>query len=138
MKVCGVDLKGSEAIIITLEGSLNNFKIINTGVNKVILGDTNNFREVQTFKDTFHSFVKNHNIDHIAIKKRNTKGKFSGGATGFKMEGLIQVTPNANIVLFAPTTISSTVKKNPPNKPKGIFYYQIGAYKIAYTLLRSL
>lgn len=137
MKVCGVDLKGSEAIIIALEGSSDNFEISDTGVTKVILGDTNNFEDVQAFKDTFHSFIKNRNIGHIGIRKRKTRGQFSGGATGFKMEGLIQLTPNTNIALIAPTTISSTVKKNPPPEPKGMFGYQKGAYEIAYTLLRS-
>lgn len=138
MKICGVDLKGSEAIVIVLEGNLDNFEIIDTGVTKVILGDTNNSEDVLAFKDTFHSFIKNHNIGHIGIKKRNTKGQFAGGATGFKMEGLIQLAPNSNILLLAPTTISSTVKKNPPPKPEGIFGYQKGAYEIVYTLLRSL
>jgi hypothetical protein len=138
MKVCGVDLKGSEAIVIVLEGLSDNFEIIDTGVTKVVLGDTNKSEDINTFKDTFHSFIRNHNIDHIGIKKRNAKGKFAGGPTGFKMEGLIQLTPNSNIALLPPTTISSTVKKNPPPKPDGIFGYQKNAYEIAYSLLRSI
>ncbi len=138
MKLCGIDLKGSEAIVIVLEGTVDQFDIVDTGVAKIILGDTNKSDDVLTFKDTFHSFIKNHNIDHIGIKKRNTKGQFAGGAVSFKMEGLIQLTPNANILLFAPPTISSTVKKNPPPVPQNIFAYQKGAYEIAYTMLRSL
>ena len=85
MRVCGVDLKASDAIVVVIDGTKDNFVIVDTGVKKISLGDTHNSEDVQTFKETFHSFVKNHNIDKIGIKKRNTKGQFAGGATSFKI-----------------------------------------------------
>lgn len=138
MVVCGVDLKASDAIVVVLDGKKDNFDIIDTGVQKITLGDTNNSEDVQTFKETFHSFVKNHNIERIGIKKRNTKGQFAGGATSFKIEGIIQLAKDAIAELIAPITISSTIKKDPPPATDQLFAYQKGSYETAYTLLRSL
>jgi hypothetical protein len=138
MRVCGVDLKGSDAIVLVIDGTKENFEIIDTGVNKITLGDTNSSEDVQTFTETFHSFIKNHHIDKIGIKKRNTKGQFAGGATSFKMEGIIQLCRDATVELIAPASIASTIKKEPPPAASQLFAYQKGSYETAYTLLRAL
>ncbi|NOQ67480.1 MAG: DUF3010 family protein [Desulfobacterales bacterium] len=138
MRVCGVELKASDAIILVIDGTKENFGIIDTGIKKITLGDTNNAEDVQTFKETFDSFVKNHNIDKIGIKKRNTKGQFAGGAISFKIEGIIQLSKDATVKLIAPASISSTIKKEPPPAASQLFSYQKGSYETAYTLLRLL
>ena len=138
MRLCGVELKASDAIVLVIDGTKENFGIIYTGIKKITLGDTNNAEDVQTFKETFHSFVKNHNIDKIGIKKRNTKGQFAGGAISFKIEGIIQLSKDATVELIAPTSISSTIKKEPPPAASQLFAYQKGSYETAYTLLRAL
>ena len=138
MRVCGVELKGSDAIVLIIDGTKENFEIIDTGVKKITLGDTNNAEDVQTFKETFHSFVKNHNIDKIGIKKRNTKGQFAGGATSFKIEGIIQLSKDATVELLAPASISSSIKKEPLPAASQLFAYQKSSYETAYTLLRAL
>jgi hypothetical protein len=138
MRVCGVDLKASEAIVLVIDGTKENFEIIDTGVKKITLGDTNNSADVQTFKETFHSFVKNNNIDKIGIKKRKTKGQFAGGATSFKIEGIIQLSKDSTVELIAPISISSTIKKEPPPAASQLFAYQKSSYETAYTLLRAL
>ena len=138
MRVCGVDIKASDAIVVVIDGTKDNFEIIGTGVKKIKLGDTNNSEDVQTFNETFHSFVRNHNIDKIVIKKRSTKGPFAGGATSFKIEGIIQLSKNSTVDLIAPTSISSTIKKHPPPAAIEIYAYQKGSYETAYTLLRSI
>ena len=138
MRVCGVDLKASEAIVLVIDGTKENFEIIDTGVKKITLSDTNNSADVQTFKETFHSFVKNYNIDKIGIKKRKTKGQFAGGATSFKIEGIIQLSKDSTVELIAPTSISATIKKEPPPAASQLFAYQKGSYETAYTLLRAL
>ena len=138
MRVCGVELKASDAIVLVIDGTKENFKIIDTGIKKITLGDTNNAEDVQTFKEAFHSFVKNHNIDKICIKKRNTKGQFAGGAISFKVEGIIQLSKDATVELIAPASISSSIKKEPPPAASQLFAYQKSSYETAYTLLRAL
>ena len=138
MRVCGVEIKASDAIVLVIDGTKENFGIIDTGIKKITLGDTNNAEDVQTFKEAFHAFVKNHNIDKIGIKKRNTKGQFAGGAISFKVEGIIQLSKDATVELIAPASISSTIKKEPPPAASHMFAYQKSSYETAYTLLRAL
>jgi hypothetical protein len=138
MRVCGVDLKASDAIVVVLDGTVDNFEVVDTGVQKITLGDSNSSEDIQSFNETFHSFIKNHTIDKVGIKKRNTRGQFAGGATSFKIEGIIQLSKDSTVVLIAPASISSTVKKTPPPTVSQLFAYQKSSYETAYTLLRSL
>lgn len=137
MRVCGVEIKASDAIVVVIDGTKDNFKIIDTGILKITLRNTNDSEDVKTFKETFHSFVKNHNIDKIGVKKRNTKGQFAGGATSFKIEGIIQLSVDSTVELLAPASVSSTVKKEPPPAASQLFAYQKGSYETAYTFLRK-
>ena len=138
MRVCGVELKAADAIVVVLEGNKESFEIVDTGVQKISLRDTNNSEDVQAFHEAIHAFVQKHQIDKIGIKKRNTKGRFAGGATSFKMEGIIQLAQDATVALIAPASIASTIKKEEPPAANKLFTYQKGAYETAYTLLRSL
>ena len=138
MRVCGVELKASDAVVVVLEGDKESFEIIDTGVQKISLRDTNNSEDVQAFHESFQAFVQKYQIDRIGIKKRNTKGRFAGGATSFKMEGIIQLAQDTMVALISPASIASTIKKEEPPVANHLFTYQKGAYETAYTLLRSL
>ena len=135
MRICGIDLKSSDAILVIIESTNESFDIIKTDIQKLTLDDTNNAEHVKKFNTELKRFIKDNQIEKIAIKKRQTKGKFAGGAISFKMEGMIQLSPDAEVELLAGTTISKTIKKNPPPAAK-LFSYQQTAYETAYTLLQ--
>ena len=137
MRICGIDLKSSDAIVVVIDGTKDDFQIIDTGVQKITLEDTNNSSSIKVFSDVFQKFIKIHSIDKIAVKKRQTKGKFAGGAISFKMEGIIQLSMDATIDLLASTSVSKVIKTNPPPEAK-LFAYQQSAYETAYTLLQTL
>ena len=139
MRICGVELKGSDAIVVVIDTNSGQFNIVDTGVNKITLGSSEKAGDVQAFMDTFHSFIRNHNIERIAIKKRNTKGQFSGGAVSFKIEGLIQLSNDADVTLIAAPTISAQKKKNKyPPCPETLYNYQTVAYETVCSLYFSL
>ena len=137
MIVCGIELSGSTASIVVLEGSANDFCVIDTGITKLEINNFESAQDVVSFFDSFHSFVRNHQVQKIGIKKRSpkAKGKYASGPITFKMEGLIQLSKDAEVVLISSNTISAKIKKNPPPKAK-LFKYQGDAYKTAYTLLK--
>ena len=90
-----------------------------------------------SFFESFHFIVRNHRVEKIGIKKRSlkAKGKYASGPITFKMEGLIQLCKDADVLLISPNTISSKIKNNlPPDV--NIFKYQTEAYQTAYTVLR--
>lgn len=139
MRICGVELKGSDAIVVVVDVTPNQFDIVNTGVPKITLGKSESSEDVRAFNDTFHSFVRNHNIEKIGIKKRNTRGQFAGGAVSFKIEGLIQLSNDAEIFLIAAPTISAHVKKKKvPPFPDNLHNYQKVAYETVCTLCELL
>ena len=137
MIVCGIELSGSTASIVVLDGSADDFSVVDTGISKLEINDSESAQDVNSFFDSFHSFVRNHQIEKIGIKKRSlkAKGKYASGPITFKMEGLIQLCKDTEVVLISPNTISAKIRKDPPPNVK-IFKYQDEAYETAYTLLR--
>lgn len=140
LRVCGIELKGSDAIVVVIDTNSNEVDIVNTGVQKIILGDSDSAEDVHTFKETFHSFIRNYNIERIGIKKRNTRGQFAGGAVSFKIEGIIQLCNDADVFLIAPATIAAKKRKKKINSPDSekLSGYQSVAYEVACTLLELL
>ena len=123
--------------MVVLDGSADDLNIVDTGISKLEINDSESAQDVISFFESFHSFVRNHQVEKIGIKKRSlkAKGKYASGPITFKMEGLIQLCKDAEVLLISPNTISSKIKKNPPPHVN-IFKYQTEAYQTAYTVLR--
>ena len=136
--VCGIDIGGSTASVVLLNGDDDDFEIVDTGITKLEINDSKSCQDVLSFYDAFNSFVRNHKVERIGIKERNpkAKGRHAPGPLTFKMEGLIQLCKDAQVLFLHPNTIAAYIRKNPPPKIK-IYRYQSGAYEVAYTLLRN-
>lgn len=137
MIVCGIELGGTTANIVVLAGAAGNFNVVDTGIAKMEISDSESAQNVSSFFESFHSFIRKHNVQKIGIKKRSPKAKgiYASGPLTFKLEGLIQLSNDAEVVLISPNTIAARLRKNPPPKAK-IYKYQTGAYETAYSLLR--
>lgn len=90
MKVCGIELKGSNAIFTCLEGDSVDHHLIAETTKKIGLDDSKSQQDVKDFSSAINSFFEEMKFDRIAIKARAEKGRFAGGPVSFKMEGLIQ------------------------------------------------
>ncbi len=132
-KTCGIEIKGNSAIVVVLEGEPDNFKVIPTEFKKTNLNDSNNQEDVKSFSNVISSFFKAHNFDKIGIKERATKGKFAGGPTSFKIEGLIQNTDFPVSIIHGLTMKS--MLKNLDVEFTGVNNYQVEAMKVAYCLM---
>lgn len=106
MKSLGIELKGSTCIGVLLDSS---FKLLAT--LKLELSDSYNNEQVCDFAKQFETFVNEHSPDSIMIKKRQEKGKFAGGATSFKMEGLIQVSSKGLSAFASGSQLNAFQKK---------------------------
>ena len=133
-KVCGIEIKGSAAIIVVLEGTTTDFKVIPTKFKKLSLADSTNQADVKAFYQTINEFFKTHQFDKIGIKARGTKGKFAGGATTFKIEGLIQLAAVPSVILMHGATIKAKLKKETVVFD-GVNSYQLEAMRLGYCLL---
>ncbi|MCP3923560.1 MAG: DUF3010 family protein [Desulfobacterales bacterium] len=136
MRVCGIEIKGSDSVLVVLEGEAKDFQTIDCDIRKISIENTENSYDIKNFHKNFKKFVIDENIDIVGVKKRNTKGRFAGGALSFKMEALIQLL-DVKIVLLPSATIAKSIKKKNPDYPEDLKKYQHGAFETGFALLQT-
>ena len=130
MKICGVDLKSNNAILVLLDDK----EFIDLKIKKITLEDDEKQEDIRKFCSEFLLFLEQNGIDKIVIKKRAKKGNFAGGPVTFKMEGLIQLNPICDVDLISSQSISSFEKKNEIDFPISLKKYQEQAFLTAYSI----
>ena len=135
MKVCGIELKGNDAILVCLEGDANQYSLILMEKKKIPLKDSVNQLAVNVFASKINSFLEENEFDKVGIKARATKGRFAGGSVSFKMEALIQ-TADVNVEVIHGSTVKSKLKQKMNEVEKAeINSYQKEALMVALYLL---
>jgi len=109
MKVCGIELKGNDAIMVCLDGNATTYEMILKDRKKISLKDSLDQAEVIKFAEEMKSFLAENNFDIVGIKARATKGRFSGGSVSFKIEGIIQ-TSSTEVKVIHGATVKSKLK----------------------------
>lgn len=135
MKICGVDIKGSEAILAVAHLAKGQLSHIATDTKKIALADDDESANVKSFFELVAGFIRDNDIKHIAIKKRGKKGDYAGGPTTFKIEGILQMLGNCDVTLVSPQTIGAQVKKHAFVMPGTLKKYQHDAYCTACTAI---
>lgn len=142
MKVCGIEIKGNDAIVCLLERNGESTEVVTSKKNKVSLGKTGSTADMRTFQDEFEKLMLDHSIKTVIIKERQTKGKFGGGAMSFKIESAIQLIRSLDVHTVS---IHQIKKCNQAASPTVKFQntdlnqYQEQAYVVAnYGLFGSL
>ncbi|MGZ0706438.1 DUF3010 family protein [Pseudomonas piscis] len=135
MSICGIEIKGSEAIfaLASLEGGTLEHQPI--AVKKITLEDDDEAANVRAFANQVRDFIREQGITRIAIKKRSKKGEFAGGPTTFKIEGVFQLLDNCEVTLLSPQTLTAQHKKHGFELPASLNKYQHEAYKAACAAL---
>lgn len=135
MSICGIEIKGSEAIfaIATLQDGAPHHQA--NACKKIALDDDDEAAHVKAFATQVAAFVRDNGITRIAIKKRSKKGEFAGGPTTFKIEGVFQLLDGCEVTLLSPQTINAQVKKHNLDLPATLNKYQHEAYKTACSAL---
>ena len=131
MVVCGVELKGAEAIVALIESSGDIISYQDIDPRKIKLTDDESKASIRSFSDTFSAFLQAHGVEVVAIKKRAKKGNYSGGAVSFKMEGIIQLCADVDVELIAPQAISAFSRKKRVEIPDQLNQYQEQAFLTA-------
>ena len=87
MRVCGIEIRGNEAILAVAESKAQSITHLPLETKKIAFEDDDDSNHVKSFFSLIKDFVRDNHIDRIAIKKRGRKGEFAGGPTSFKIEG---------------------------------------------------
>ncbi|MBN0980836.1 DUF3010 family protein [Pseudomonas hygromyciniae] len=132
MTLCGIEIKGSEAIIAVAAPDLTHVAM---ATKKIALEDDDEAANVKAFASQVAAFVRDNGITRIAIKKRSKKGEFAGGPTTFKIEGVLQLLDGVEVTLLSPQTINAQYKKHSFELPATLNKYQHEAFKTACSAL---
>lgn len=136
MKCCGVEITGSEVILVSVDKSEDvNFKIIPSQSTRIVLHDSSDQGSVRSFYNAICAFAKNHGVLDFAVRGRNAKGEFAGGAMTFKIEGLLQIVDGCSVQILHPTTIAASKRKHGFEAPSDVFKYQKNAFFAACSFL---
>jgi hypothetical protein len=135
MNICGVEIKGSEAIFAVATRASGALEHIPLATKKIALEDDDEAVNVKNFATQISNFVRENGIAHIAIKKRSEKGEFAGGPTTFKIETIFQLLEDCDVVLLSPQTINAQFKRHAFELPAALNKYQHEAYKAACSAL---
>jgi len=135
MKVLGVDLTGSEAVICFLVAEDKEYTLPDFRVRKLTLTKKHDRKDLQKFQFEFSKLIADYKIDVVAIRERMTKGKFAGGSISFKLEAAIQLIPETKVILLTSTQIKETLAETPiliAFAETGLKVFQESAFKVAY------
>ncbi|MFJ4141774.1 DUF3010 family protein [Pseudomonas sp. NPDC089734] len=131
MIICGVEIKGSEALFALATRQNSGISHLPLAIKKIALEDDDESDNVKAFAAQVASFVRENGISHIAIKKRSKKGEFAGGPTTFKIETVFQLLADCSVTLVSPQTINAQHRKHDFALPDTLNKYQHEAYKTA-------
>jgi len=135
MNICGVEIKGSEAIFAVATRASGALEHIALTTKKIALEDDDEAANVKNFARQIATFVRENGLSHIAIKKRSKKGEFAGGPTTFKIETIFQLLDDCEVILLSPQTLNAQFKKHNFDLPASLNKYQHEAYKAACSAL---
>lgn len=128
MKICGIELKGSKAILALIEIVQERYLYIDIDPKIISLADDESTNSVKMFYNTIGAYFRDNKVTLVALKKRGKTGQYAGGPVTFKIEGLIQHCAQCEVDLIAGQTVSSTNKKHKFNIPGNLNKYQEQAY----------
>lgn len=137
MRICGVELTGSDAVVCLLNKDQGLFSLPETRIRKLTLKKDHTRADLQAFQSELVDFLKEHEVERVVIRERMQKGKFAGGALSFKLEATIQLIaePGIEVILLTPTHIKAILSENPLPvvfTDTGLKVFQEGAFVTAY------
>jgi hypothetical protein len=136
-RICGVELKASDAIVSLATIVDDQAQYIELRTKKIHIDDDESIDSIQSFFDAFCNFIRAKEIELIVIKKRMKKGQFAGGPISFKLEALIQLNGIIGVELLSSQAIAAADKKEKIVLPDNILKYQIDSYKAAVCWARN-
>jgi len=114
MKICGIELKGNDAIICLMSLKDGLFALHECRVKRLSISDATDTEQLKKFHFDFAKLMEDYQIDQVVIRERMTKGKFAGGSVGFKLEAAIQLieTESLSVSLISPSECKEIMKKS--------------------------
>lgn len=140
MRVCGVELKGNDAIICIMLREHGLYDLPRVRVAKINVENAARSEDIRHFQFTFTKLMEDYKIDKVIIKGRALKGKFAGGPVGFKLEAAIQLISDLDVEIVSSTFIKQALAKTQVGidfRDTGLKQFQQQAFNTAFAYLES-
>lgn len=140
MRVCGVELKGNEAVISIIQLKEGLYDVPTVRTNKFSLVDAINTQPLKKFQFDFQQLMKDYKIDTVVIKQRDLKGKYAGNPLSFKIEGALQLMDEIEVLVLSPAYIKEGLSKaqvRPDAREVGLKQFQEQALLTAFAYLEQ-
>lgn len=145
MKVCSVDIQGSEALfcLLSLENGLMNAHECRQSRLPLKKADekTSDTEQIRRFQSTFVKLLEDYQVSNVVVRERPKKGKFAGGADGFKIEAAIQLISGVRVELMSNHAIKEQLKHTPlliDVRDAGLKKFQESAFQTGFAWLNSI
>ena len=112
MRVCGVELAGNDANIALMNLENGLIQLPDCRTRKLSLQKAATAHELKYFQKSFAQLVQDYKIETIVIRQRPIKGKFAGGAIGFKLEAALELLNGVQVIVMPPTEIKTALKES--------------------------
>lgn len=129
MIVCGVEIKGKEAILAIVQASPDGSTHIECATKKLALEDDRNKQSLLNLKSAVDAFSIQNNIAIFVIKSRQASGPRASGGITFKIETLFQLS-NTPVTFINPVALAKFAKSNFGGSPSSVAEYQKNAFCI--------
>lgn len=142
MRVCGVEIKGEDAVLCLMSLENNLYDIPHSRVPKITLQKGSDAQNIRKFQFTFKKLLEDYKIDAVIIKERATKGKFSGSSQGFKIEAAIQLIEDLDVELIRANEIKERLNKAKGKveidfRDTGLKQFQQSAFEAAFSYFNA-
>lgn len=138
MRICAVELKGNDAIFCIMAKNMGLIEIPECRQRKLTISDTQDNENMRWFQRAMIQLIRDYKIDKVVVRERPMKGKFAGGAVGFKLEAAIQLLEDTEVELIAPSKIKEQLKHTPLHldfRETKLKQFQENAFVTAYACI---
>ena len=138
MVTCGIEIKGSEIILCLLSKQDGLFQLPDCRQVRHAMKHSDDAEAMRKFQFMLKKLFEDYKVEHVVIRERPTKGKFAGGAVGFKMEAAVQLIDGLSVELMNNATMKDIIKHTPLPihfSDTGLKAFQEGAFTVAYAAL---
>jgi len=136
MKICGIELKGSDAIVCIMSRENGLYDIPHVRVQKISIADAGDAEQMREFQFTFSKLMEDYKVDKVIIRGRALKGKFAGGPVGFKLEAAIQLIKDLPVEFISGSAVKKLLAKSQVDidfRDTGLKQYQENAFETVFS-----
>lgn len=136
MKICGIELKGSDAIICIMSRENGLYDIPHVRVQKISIADAGDSEQIRGFQFAFAKLMEDYKVDKVIIRGRALKGKFAGGPVGFKLEATIQLIQDLPVEFISGSAVKKLLAKSQVDidfRDTGLKQYQENAFETVFS-----